>query len=461
MKFLLTLGLLLAPVCRAQVLRADVGASNYVGSGVGFTFYRPNNDIFAGAGYFNNHFVFGLADNFVFHGYDTTLGSSYAGLNVDGGSITVPITGVQLIKRSEDSSLQVFSGASGVGASILGITTVRPNNYATGGLYRRKERGVWLSGLGVLDSGKISALGSGLYQTSSVYWSATGGLLSAQKFFNSGVGYKKNWFTVHANHQEWFNPYRVTGDSANISVIQNWFLASASVNESHGIANVTGESAGIGFRIGQRFSESSTYYKSVGEPYVFHQATERFGRFTFQQGVIQQAGHNGYSFGGGFQSNRMTVSLSHQIQFLLNGAGFVQVTSIGFQFRIHDTLLHATTITSPYGKVEWSTDTDTYQQVGSQQVGGFTASAKFEKYKIEGVCQQADGSVVEGCVLEIGGRDEVISGADGKFEYQVNNAKAVNVVPKPEEFFLGSWSVVSCPAKAVPGEPIKVIVERK
>lgn len=462
MKALALLLLMLPVPAFGQVLNAALGVSNYSGDGVGLTLYEPWNTYYAGIGIFNNRLFFGASDTFKYDGFLTRIGTSQAGLGFDGGSISLAVTGLMLRKEGTDSSITILAGLSGNSFQTSFVNTARPSNVALGGLYKRKIHGLTFSGLGVVNGGLYTATTGTSYQSEHAYLMLAGGLLTGRKFLDGGAGYRFSKLGLRVQHQDYFQPFHLTSDSFSADIRVEHFGVGGSVNQGSSPAGeLWGESLGVNINYA-KFTESSSWYKSGRESFIFHLLTERTGHLILTENVTQTQHGNTFGVGGGWSGNRVSFNLSNNIQFLPT-KGFTRVTAVTVSIRIHDTVLRANNITNSYGKTLWSADSSTYHPVGSQDIGGYVSQIKTGNFVVEGDCQQPDGSIVQGCVLEISqGRNTstVISGSDGHFQARFSKSKSATV--KLVDYVgAGDIEQVSAPSGVMPGEKFVLVVRRK
>jgi hypothetical protein len=467
-------------------LRLDGGTSTmFGGSGFETTMYLPNTTLSGSIGY-HGGFVFGASDTFLMHGFKTTVGDETLGFSFDGVGLGLALKGVAASRRRElecnDAprpamsrypgytgwhckagwEMTAFVGATGVGFFTPFATATKTQHVGTGILFQYSLKHLTLSSLDVIEGGKYSLAQGASYSAQRLHLSGSGGLLNNQKYFSGSAVFQPiHGWSLYANHQSFFIPYAAQSNGVGTNLVVGRFTWMGGLNESTSLGRkIVGENIGGGVRVGF-VREQSSWYKSTGQtPLLVHSITETLRHWTLTQAVTQAAGRNSYSFGGGYSSNRISASVSHSIQFLLNGRGYQQVTGVQISFRIHDTVINAQTVADPFGKIQYSAYAESYVQTGLQVAQHETHSGG-GKFLIQGKCFLPDGSPVEGCAIRIG-KEIVYSNRTGMFDVRARNIKAVEItVPVGDFTAPGTFEVISAPATATPGKPIVITVARR
>ena len=169
--------------------------------------------------------------------------------------------------------------------------------------------------------------------------------------------------------------------------------------------------------------------------------------------------------GATYHTNRVSISVNHGIQFLLNGRGYQSVTSGSISIRIGSLVVNAQATADPFGRTLWSGWGESYTQTGIRvpEGRGYVAHSSHGKYLITGKCLE-DGKPVEGCAVLVGkgNREIVFSNRRGDFELHVKKNVSVQIAVSLDDFTAtGTWRVISVPATSKPGESVTVIVERQ
>jgi hypothetical protein len=466
-------------------LRLDGGTSTlFQGSGAEATMYSPGNTASASIGY-HNGFIFGASDTFISHDTKITVGDETLGFSFDGVGLGLALKGVSASRvwKNECShpkparrlgpagylgscgnktlSLTAFVGATGAGFFTPFATVTQTQHLGTGALLQYQVRNLTLSSLDVIEGGKHSLAQGGSYSSHYFRLSGSGGLLNSQKYFSGSATFQpiRSW-SLYANHQSYFIPYAAKGDSVGTSLNIGRFSGTAALNQSTSLGRrITGENIGAGVRVGF-VRENSSWYKSTGQKTLLvHTITEMMRHWTLTQAINQAAGRNSYSFGGGYSGNRISVSVSHSVQFLLNGKGYQQTTSVQISFRIHDTVVTAQTVTDPFGKTQYSAYAQSYVQTSLQAAGHETRS-NGGKYVLSGVVKDENGQPVAGACMRIN-KEIVYSNESGVWSLRSHHNKPEPVTVLVDEFQLGTWQVIAAPAAAKPGEPVTITVARE
>src|SRR5262249_3963635 len=163
---------------------------------------------------------------------------------------------------------------------------------------------------------------------------ATGGTLAGLHFLNGSVAYSPaRWLHFNAGRQDVLNDLqRATVNSGGAGLSFAHFTAQTQgYRGPSGGRAVTGQSAGAGLRWGA-VSVSSAWYNAAGHRVLAHTASENFRHWQVTETF---AGKN-VSFGGGFHTNHVSISLDHSMSFLpFSGrAGFQQTTAVRVSLRI-------------------------------------------------------------------------------------------------------------------------------
>lgn len=486
MKRLLPLSLLLfATQANCQTLLLDGGSSTlFHGSGGQATMFLPNSTMRAGVGYRDGRFLVGASDTFLMHGFKMTVGDETLGFSFDGVGLGLALKGISINRtwktdcqkpkptsrlgpvgylgkcRESATTVTAFvGGTSDSGFFAPYISAARESHIGTGVLVQHNFGHLVLSSLDVLEGGKYSLAQGASYELKRIKLSAAGGLLNNQKFFTGiAVIQPIRATTLYASHQDYFIPFAAQSNSVGANLVFGRFTAVAGLNESKSLGRkVKGENFGVGVRVGW-VQEQSTYYKSDGSRLLVHAITETMRRWTFQQAINQMVGRNSYSFGGGYTSNKFSISLTHSMQFII-GRGYQRVTGVNLSFRIRDSVVNAQTVTDPFGKTQYSAWAESYVQTGLQ-IAGHETRHSGGKYLITGKCVLPDDSPVEGCAVVIN-KEIVYSNSRGEFSLHVKKRVAVVTTPVADFAAPGEFVCVNCPVDATAGETITVTVRRK
>lgn len=493
MKSLLLISMfLVAPGMNCQTLMLDGGTSTlFNSSGMQGTMYLPNSTVSGSIGY-QHHLVFGASDTFLVHGFKTTIGDKALGFNFDGVGLGLALKGIAVERASKpkdctkvkqpirhlgpegylgncpktSTSLTAFVGASGVGLFAPFVSMTRPQHISSGILFQYHFGNLALSSLDVVEGGKYSAAQGGSYSTHNIKLVGSGGLLNGQKYF-SGLAVLQpiRAWSLYANHQSYFAlpgvvPYTAQSNGTGTNLTIGRFTAVIGLNESKSLGRkITGENVGAGIRVGF-ITEQSTYYKSSGNrAFLVHSVTETIRHWTLTQTINQAQDRNSYSFGGGYSHNRFSFSVSQSMQFVI-GKGYQQTTGISVQLRVHDTVLHAQTITDPFGKTQYSAYLESYIQTHLQVAPNQTNNNGGGKHIFSGIVQDEQEKPVSGACLRIGNQT-VYSNSQGVWEFRSRHSKPQSITVLVDEFQLGEWQVVSAPSEVQPGQLVKIVVRRK
>jgi hypothetical protein len=462
--------LLVAATCtRAQVIQVDGGAGSLftdgtMAEGAGAQLYMPNNTWYAGVACEEGHLVIGASDTFLVNGFTTTVGDKILGFSFDNIGLAVALKGVSVQKRTEKTTITAFVGVTGPAFFTSFAQVTRAQQFGSGVLIQRTFGHIKLSSLDLIDGGKRTLAQGADLNLRHAKMSGSAGVINNQKYFegNATVSPVKG-LSLYAFHESYFTPYAAQGNSAGGSFSFNRFTLQAAVNESTSRGTkVVGTTAGIGFHIGP-IIETTNWYQSNGKSILVHNVTENIRHFSLVETINQSHGQNSFAFGGGYRTNRFSASLTHSVQFLLDGRRYQQTTGVTVSMRIRDYVIGTNSITTPYGKVLWSATAETYRQLpGGVQIAGHETHGASGKYRITGTCKTSDGIGVEGCSVEVGGRGELAySDSTGQFEIRQRKNAVVKITVDPKSFVgAGEYKILVAPDSAAPGMPVEIVVQR-
>lgn len=459
---LLILVIVLSPIASAQTLLLNGGGGTlFQGEAVSGSMYTPTNTYYLAAGVQNNHPVLGASDEFLFHGYDTVVGTKSFGFSAGGVGIGLSLLGVTMTKRTDEGSISGFVGATGSSYSLPIANGMLPQHGGAGiFLEHRWKQGLYIDSLNLFNGGEKSFVqGIGYRRLRRVDASLAGGWIMNRKFVNAQASYSPiSWAGVFASHQSLFYPYPVTGNAVGGGVHYSVFHASANLNESNGITQVLGKSISVGGQF-KWLSESSTYYQSTDQALLNHTISETFRHWSASEGITQSARGDSFTGGVSWHNNRgLSVSVNRGITFLLNGRGYQTVTSGSLTIRIHDLQITSQEVVDPYGKVEWSGTANTYVQTGLVVMGGRVVKHRGGKYLYRGVCMDGDKRL-EGCAVLVG-KDLVFSNLEGEFSVHSKNRSETVKVSLEDFNAAGHYVLMGAPDTAQPDKIVIVNVRR-
>jgi hypothetical protein len=459
--------LLLGVPASAQVLQLSGGRSTLLdGTGGEITAFFPESTLSASAGFANGHLVFGASDTFKFHGLDVTAGDRNFGYSFDGAGLGVSTRGLFVQRNTRHTSFAVFVGSTGIGYATPFMVTAQAQHIGAGFfLQRHFDNGLLLSSLAVIDGGKHTAVQGVSYKSHSVHLAGSGGLLQNQKYFSGEADYQPfRSMSLSATHNDFFLADHLTTNSLSaFAGFGRITLQASLLDGQYQLLKTTGASAGAGLRIGS-ITVRSNFYESNHRVLLVHTVQEHFRRWTISGIINQMQGQTSYAFGGGYQGNKISVSLDHSVLFFpVGGKGFQQTTSVQVSLRIHDTTINLQTNVDPMMHVQYTTYASSYvpgpfagaaMNSQSQSTGG--------KFVIAGSVIDERGQPVEGVAVQLQGGAVVYSDSQGKFFAHVKHDKPASLVVLLQEFAAaGRWSIVSCTAEAVPGTEVLIKLRRE
>ena len=439
--------LLLGVPVSAQVLQFSGGRSTLLGgTGGEITAFFPESTLSASAGFADGHFVLGPPTLSKFHGLDITAGDKNFAYSFDGAGLGVSTRGLFVQRNTRHTSLAIFVGSTGIGYATPFMVTARAQHIGAGVfLQRHFDNGLLLSSLAVIDGGNHTAVQGLSYRNHLLHLAGSGGLLQNQKYFSGEAD---------------FQPLRSLSAFAGLGHIT---LQASLLDGRYRLLKTTGASAGASLRIAS-ITLRSNFYESNHRDLLVHMVQEHFHHWTISGIVNQLQGQTSYAFGGGYQGNKVGVSLDHAVLFFPVGSkGFQQTTTVQVSLRIHDTALNFQTYVDPMMHVQYTTYASSYVQgplAGlamnnqSHSTGG--------KFVIAGAVVDEHGQPVEGAAIQLQGGAVVYSDSQGKFFARVKHDKPVGLVVLLQEFAApGLWAVMSCPANVAPGTDVLIKLRRE
>ena len=459
--------LLFSAPASAQVLQLSAGSSTLLGgTGGDVTAFFPERTISASAGFANGHFVFGVSDTFRFHDLDVTAGDRNFGYSFDGAGLAVSTRGLFVQRNTGHTSLAVFVGSTGIGYATPFMVTANAQHLGAGFfLQRHFDNGLLLSSLAVIDGGKHTIIQGLSYQDHRLHLAGSGGLLQNQKYFSGEADFQplRSLF-LSATHNDYFLADHLTANSLSaFAGLGRVTLQASLLDGQYQALKTNGASAGASLRIGS-VTLRSNFYESNHRILLVHVVQERFRCWTFSGIVNQMQGQTSYAFGGGYHSNRVSLSLDHSVLFFpIGGRGFQQTTTVQVSLRIHDTAINFQTNVDPMMHVTYTTYASSYLQgpLAGPAMNNRTHSSG-GKFLITGTVVDDRGLPVEGAAIQLQGGAIVYSDSQGKFFIRVKHDKPSPLFVLIHEFAApGRWAVTSCPLEAVPGLNVLITLQRE
>lgn len=358
--------LLLGVSASAQVLQLSGGRSTLLnGTGGEITAFFPESTLSASAGFANGHFVFGASDAFEFHGLDVTAGDKNFGYSFDGTGLGVSTRGLFVQHNADHTSFAVIVGSTGIGYATPFMVTAKAQHVGAGFfLQRHFDNGLLFSSLAVIDGGKHTAVQGLSYRSHLLHLAGNGGLLQNQEYFTGEADYQPfRSLSISATHNDFFLFDHLTTNSLSGFAGLGHITLQASLLDGHyRLLKTTGASAGASLRIGS-ITVRSNFYESNHRVLLVHVVQEHFHRWSVSGIVNQMQSQTSYAFGGGYQGNKISVSLDHSVLFFpIGGKGFQQTTTVQASLRIHDTALNFQTNVDPTMHVQYTTYASSYVQ---------------------------------------------------------------------------------------------------
>jgi hypothetical protein len=459
--------LLLGVPASAQVLQLSGGRSTLLGgTGGEITAFFPESTLSASAGFVNGHFVFGASDTFKFHGLDVTAGDKNFGYSFDGAGLGVSTRGLFVQRNTRHTSFAVFVGSTGIGYATPFMVTAEAQHIGAGFFLQRQfDNGLLLSSLAVIDGGKHTAVQGLSYRNHLLHLAGSAGLLQNQKYFTGEADFQPlRSLSFSATHNDFFLADHLTTNSLSaFAGLGHITLQASLLGGQYRLLKTTGASAGASLRIGS-VTLRSNFYESNHRVLLVHVVQEHFRHWTLSGIVNQLQGQTSYAFGGGYQGNKIGVSLDHSVLFFpVSGKGFQQTTTVQVSLRIHDTALNFQTNVDPMMHVQYTAYATSYVQgpLAGRAMNNQSHSTG-GKFVIAGAVVDEHGQPLEGAAIQLQGGAVVYSDSQGKFFARAKRDKPSALVVLLQEFATpGRWAVMTCPADAAPGTEVLIKVRRE
>lgn len=176
-------------------------------------------------------------------------------------------------------------------------------------------------------------------------------------------------------------------------------------------------------------------------------------KFSLTEYVSRSNGQTSFNFGGEYNSDRISLSVSHEtayVPFRPSAAGgpFVHFYNVGLRFRLFGNVqVTGQTNVAPDGKVKYTAGaSDHLYRYAGLESGGKSPSLKIGKYVVKGIVQIEPGAPVAGAALQVDGR-VAFTDSNGEFLVRFDKKQKVNFVVLLDEFLVGTpYRVVEAPA---------------
>jgi hypothetical protein len=476
------------------------------------------------AGMWDGKFLFGISEQFPYHGWKVNAGQFPFQFNFPTDPVTgfgLSFIGLGLSRETDNDKMQVGVGATQNQFTLPFFTAGIPANPSF--LFTDKHR---LSTFWTLDSHIVLSARQTIIESLSysplkdVTLSASGGIGSNQRYLAARFKYVGKYALVNVEeisagpHFQRLMPvsplllipepvgfnFDVTlipiprflrfdvqqqNDLAILptgatkvkvdteSVYGQWWdfdahfsnfssVSSSSVGSNH----AEGQAVGVGFKYSIVTAREDVFFSRSGTvrtTSIFENITRKI---QFSQFVTQNNGTTSFSIGGGYHGNMISIDVSQQEVFLpLVKPTFQNVTAVNFTIHVpHSSTLTGGTLVTPTGAVKFTLGGGTFFYGDRFGTAG-QHSPSIGKYVVAGIVVNAQGDEpVEGIEIYIG-RDAVFSDGDGKFELRTGKAKTYALrVDLAQSTTPGRWAVVDAPTSitaAADPQPVRVTVRRQ
>jgi hypothetical protein len=448
----------IVPTCRAQTLHVNAGSDGIEGVAGGYVeAFWPNGwDTLAGYG--DSGFGF-AARKQIPYGL-LALGDSMVLFSTPGVGVSVPVRGFAYQMKN---GLTVFAGATG--NSFTEPFFEMQNKFSSlgaGFVYHREFHGLTLAGSALTVKHKNTAIAS--LNEKQRHWTAylSGGLLNGQRTLDLGAT-GSLWILNGAASRSTLivNGLRTSFDSTSLGASLRSLGVGSSRYESQ---TTSGDSVWTNWRMTDDLSVRGEYLTARGQKVLDVGILERIGeRITLSPGATRANGSWSWTIGGSFASNIASVSANYEELFLPFATKnpwqktLLLAVTFGLPSNARATVRSFVT---PQGKIKWVAYGDQYLAGPmGETASGATLIPHFEKYVISGTVVDEKSRPVFGAAVRVG-KTLLFTDDAGTFEIRVKN-QSYPVTLILEEFSApGKWHVVSCPASASPGDPIKITVAK-
>jgi hypothetical protein len=343
----------------------------------------------------------------------------------------------------------VFAGSTGFGYATPFMVTAKAQHRGAGFFLQRQfDNGLLLSSLAVIDGGKYTAVEGLSYRSHLLHLAGSGGLLQNQKYFSGEADYQPfRSLAFSATHNDFFLADHLTTNSlSGFAGLGHITLQASLLDGQYRLLKTTGASGGASLRIGS-VTVRSNFYESNHRVLLVHVVQEHVHRWTVSGIVNQLQGQTSYAFGGGYQGNRISLSLDHSVLFFpISGKGFQQTTTVQVSLRLHDTVLNFQTNIDPMMHVQYTTYASSFVRGPLAGAAGDSHShSAGGKFVIGGAVVDERGQPVEGAAIQLQSGVVVYSDGQGKFFARIETRQTCGV---------GGASPGICRAGALDGDKL-------
>lgn len=459
------ISLLLAIPAQAQIFAVSGGSSTLMSATGGqVTAYLPGSTSSVSVGEFNGNVLAGASEEFLFHGWDTTVGDKELTLLAGNEGVTESFIGASVTRRNSRRRISVFAGAVGNLYTVPFGFAAQPNHFGAGASFEQIVGPLKFSSIALQSGSQRTMLQNVEYKwRNHVLLDAAGGLLQNSPVENATAMLQARGFGTYLNRQTMYlSSVRtdVTGESAF------WTFRNLNVQASHVQSRAAsllndGESVGGGLRLWRgAVSLSSNYFRSkTAAPLLVNSVTATFRRFSFTESEFRSNGQTSFATGGSWMNNSLSASISHQVLYypMLRNP-WQQTLSVTISIRWRNASGTISTLALPNGSVKYGVYGSNYlygDQAGSENNRG----PSIGRFTLSGTVSDEKGTPVSGAALQIG-KQVIYSGDDGTFAVRVSKSQPYAFSVLPEEFVMGSWETVSAPDSIETGKPISVVVRQ-
>lgn len=455
---------LVAAPTGAQTIKLSVGTSELLDAtgGTVSSYFGKSTEAMSIA-FINGQPIFGATAQLKTHVGTLLVGDEVSNSN----GIATALRGVSFTKKRKRSRYAVFGGGVGMSHMTNFFSATVPTGLGAGASFDADLP----HNLRIADAVVFTAKYQSAIQTAEwegwrhkIKMQGQAGILLNQPFATGSVlALPEHWLTLGAFQNLLFVPSATKTDGATVGLQDNGWMVHYSQFMGHsGVVSTSGNDVGGGFT-SSTFAMRADRFTASGSRELEFETDERWSRrFSTSQYVTRASNHWTVSYGGGVTSNRLSLAVTYQTEFLpLPGSRFPfqQVLSVSLGVQLSKLSAHYSTFVLPDGRVYNSGDGTSFFN-GPMQESYAAPKKAAGKYVIRGQCHDTAGRPVEGCAIQIGSQ-LVFSTESGQFSIHVRSRSSVSLMVLPEQFILaGVWSVLNAPKTAKTGDEIKIVVKQ-
>ena len=402
----------------------------------------------------------GAQDKFSWRGFDAVAGDQQLFLTTGQSGLGEPLRGFSLTKKDKLQSLVVFAGLTGQVFSVPYFSGTQAKTPAAGFQFTRVlPKGFAFSTVAAVDGkGKKTSLQELDYIWRQVKVTGAGGVLENKKFFNGLAQGSWRHFGVSLGHGDYFyQGQRSTVNSESVALSFGPVFGNASAFQS---TFATGQAASVGVRFSAVQIQGQELWSKYGRTSMATITEQLTRHFRVSQYLTHSGNQNSLNFGFSYQSNRASVDVSYQQEYMpFSVHPFAKALIVQLSLHIHGATVSGGTLTDPNGKTRFTAYGNEFIQTGIQVQGDTGRQVGGTRYF--GRVLDAQGTPVAGAAVVVG-TQTVYTDETGAFQATTKKPETLPLRVALDEFVCqGNWEVVDAPTSAVPGTGVIITVRRK